>query len=155
MSQSIQSKYLINNSNKTVSIPFTDVYVWSNYFVRYEFLHNSNSELNQIVTRQFQIDSSSKINHKLIYDNFIRITKQDSIQKEILLKKITERDVKIDTLKSEKNVEINKNFVTTNVTLPLEKQKSFNSGKTRGIIVGGLYGTVIGAVLIVVIKIFL
>lgn len=155
MSQNIPSKYIINNTSKSVTVPFDDVYIWSNYFVRYEFLHNSNYELNQIVTKQFQIDSSNKINQNLVYNNFIRIQKVDSTEKEILFKKILERDVKIDTLKSEKNAEINKNFVLQNVTIPNEKTKSYGEGKIKGIKTGGLYGTVVGAVLVVALKIFL
>lgn len=155
MSQSTQSKYVIDNSLKTVAVPFTDVYIWSNYFVRYEYLTNSNQELNQYLTKQFQIDSSNKINHNLIYNNFLRIQKQDSIQREILFKKISERDEKIDTLKKQVSDQINKNFVTENVTIPNEKQKSFNLGKTKGEVKGGVYGTVFGVVLVVVLKIFL
>ena len=51
--------------------------------------------------------------------------------------------------------QINKNFVTENVTIPNEKQKSFNLGKTKGEVKGGVYGTVFGVVLVVVLKIFL
>lgn len=155
MSQSTQSKYVIDNSLKTVAVPFTDVYIWSNYFVRYEYLTNSNQELNQYLTKQFQIDSSNKINHNLIYNNFLRIQTQDSIQREILFKKILEKDEKIDTLKKQVSDQINKNFVTENVTIPNEKQKSFNLGKTKGEVKGGVYGTVFGVVLVVVLKIFL
>lgn len=152
-SQSILSKYTIDNTHKVVSIPFNDVYIWSNYFVRYEFLHNSNLELNQIVTKQLQIDSTNKINHNLVYNTFIQIHQEDSIQREILLEKIAERDVKIDTLKSEKNAEINKNFVLKNVTLPNEKNDSFNAGKSKGQMTGGIIGTVLGGVIALILKI--
>lgn len=155
MSQSILSKYQIDNSAKTVTVPFTDVYIWSNYFIRYEYLNNSNIELNQYLTKTFQIDSTNKLNHALIYQNFIHIQKQDSVQKAVLETKIVQRDTKIDTLKAQLNDAVNKNFVTENVTIPLEKQKSFDVGKTKGIVKGGLYGTATGVIIIILLKIAL
>ena len=154
-SQSILSKYQIDNVNKSVTVPFTDVYIWSNYFIRYEYLNNSNIELNQYLTKTFQIDSANKINHSLIYTNFINIQKQDSIQKVVLETKISQRDTKIDTLKETLNKAINKNFVTENVTVPLEKQKSFDIGKTKGMLKGGIYGTAVGVVITILLKIAL
>jgi hypothetical protein len=131
------------------------VYIWSNYFIRYEFLNNSNIELNQYLTKSFQIDSANKVNHTLVYNNFLHIQKQDSIQKVVLEAKIVERDVKIDTLKKENSDLINQNFVTNNVTIPLEKTKSYNSGKTKGTWNGIFIGTPIGVVLTIVLKILI
>ena len=153
LSQNILSKYQIDNVEKSVKIPFTDVYIWSNYFVRYEYLNNSNIELNQYLTKSFQIDSTNKSNHSLIYKNFINIHKQDSIQKIVLETKILQRDTKIDTLKDTLNKAVNKNFVTENVTIPLEKQKSFDIGKSKGMIKGGLYGTATGVIITILLKI--
>lgn len=89
----------------------------------------------------------------MVYNTFIQIHQEDSIQREILLEKIAERDVKIDTLKSEKNAEINKNFVLKNVTLPNEKNDSFNAGKSKGQMTGGIIGTVLGGVIALILKI--
>ena len=108
LSQSTLSEsYRIDNTNKVVSIPFNKVLIWSNYFIRYQFLSDSNIELNQYLTKSFQIDSANKVNHSLIYNNFLHIQKQDSIQKSVLESKIVERDVKIDTLTKQKSDLIN------------------------------------------------
>lgn len=111
--------------------------------------------MNQYLTKTFQIDSTNKLNHALIYQNFIHIQKQDSVQKAVLETKIVQRDTKIDTLKAQLNDAVNKNFVTENVTIPLEKQKSFDVGKTKGIVKGGLYGTATGVIIIILLKIAL
>ena len=155
LSQNILSKYQIDNVDKSIKVPFSDVYIWSNYFIRYEYLNNSNIELNQYLTKTFQIDSTNKLNHSLIYKNFINIQKQDSIQKVVLETKISQRDTKIDTLKETLNKAINKNFVIENVTVPLEKKKSFDIGKTKGMIQGGIYGTAVGVVITILLKIAL
>jgi hypothetical protein len=156
LSQNIQSKgYQIDNTNKLVTIPFNDVYIWSNYFIRYEFLNNSNIELNQYLTKSFQIDSANKVNHTLVYNTFVNLHKQDSIQKSVLEAKIVERDVKIDTLKKHNSDLINKNFVTNNVTIPLVKVESYNSGKTKGKLTGLAWGTPIGIAVTILLKILI
>jgi hypothetical protein len=118
-------------------------------------LNNSNIELNQYLNKSFQIDSANKVNHTLVYNTLINIQKQDSIQKKVLEAKIAERDVKIDTLKKENSDLINKNFVTNNVTIPLIKVESYNSGKKNGKLTGLAWGTPIGIAVTFLLKILI
>ena len=41
-----QSKreYQIDNVNKLVAVPFDTIYVWGNYFIRYEYLEKDNKK---------------------------------------------------------------------------------------------------------------
>lgn len=112
-----QSKreYQIDNVNKLVAVPFDTIYVWGNYFIRYEYLEKDNRNLNSILKTTFTLDSLNNITVKRLMENQENIIKEKTFQHEFVLKKYDDCQV----TSSQKDVTI----VQQNTKLDIYKSK--------------------------------
>jgi hypothetical protein len=122
-----------------VSVPFDTIYVWGNYFRKYEYLSISNKDLKNIISKTFEIDSTQNKTNEFVINTFKTIIRNDSTIKVNLNTKIEDRDKTID----KQDIKIN---TLTNDIDGINKYK-IPAIKTNARIGGILIGFPIGALI--------